>query len=185
MLFRSLAAVQLLMRGGAAIESATENGSAALLARLLTEGGPRHDAMALVEAAELLGGSIGAEAGFEGVSVGSSVPARRIAPMFDLIAEIAYEPSLPEREVERLRALRLAQIEQAAASPRARANEAIAAEIYGDAAYGRPIGGRRESVAALDRAALQARHRRLMSSGDPLLVVAGDRKSTRLNSSHT
>ena len=76
---RPLAAVQLLMRGGAAIESATENGSAALLARLLTEGGPRHDAMALVEAAELLGGSIGAEAGFEGVSVGSSVPARRIA----------------------------------------------------------------------------------------------------------
>ena len=71
------------------------------------------------KAAELLGGSIGAEAGFEGVSVGSSVPARRIAPMFDLIAEIAYEPSLPEREVERLRALRLAQIEQAAASPRA------------------------------------------------------------------
>lgn len=171
---RPLAAAQLLLRGGAAVESARENGTAALLARLLTEGGPRHDAVALVEASELLGGSIGAEAGFEGVSVGASLPAQRLAPMFDLMAEIAYEPALPEREVERHRALRLAQIEQAAASPRARANEAIAAEIYGDAAYGRPVGGRRESVAAIDRAALQLRHERLLRSGDPLLVLAGE-----------
>ena len=66
---RPLAAMQLLLRGGAAIESATENGTAALLARLLTEGGPQHDAIELVEAAELLGGSIGAEAGFEGISI--------------------------------------------------------------------------------------------------------------------
>ena len=44
--------MQLFLRGGAAIESATTNGTAALLARLLTEGGPRHDAVALVEASE-------------------------------------------------------------------------------------------------------------------------------------
>jgi zinc protease len=171
---RPLAAMQLLMRGGAATESATENGTAALLARLLTEGGPRHDAIRLVEAAELLGGTIGAEAGFEGVSVGSSLPVHRIAPMLDLIAEIAYEPSLPEREVDRLRALRLAQIEQAAASPRARANEAITAAIYDDAPYGRPIGGRRESVAAINRASLSARHAQLVKNPDPLFVIAGE-----------
>ena len=170
---RPLAAMQLLLRGGAAIESAAENGTAALLARLLTEGGPRHDAVALVEASELLGGAVGAEAGFEGVSVGGSVPVQRIAPMLELLAEIAYEPTLPEREVERHRALRLAQIEQAAASPRARANEAIIAEIYGDASYGRPIGGRRESVGAISRDSLRTRHQQLAASNDALVVAAG------------
>ena len=93
--------------------------------------------------------------------------------MLDLMAEVAYQPTLPEREVERLRSLRLAQIEQAAASPRARANEAIIAAIYDDAPYGRPIGGRRESVAAITRASLTARHEQLAQGADPLFVIAG------------
>jgi len=178
---RPLAALQLLFHGGAAAESPAESGLIALLAKLLTEGGDRHDADGLVEAAELLGASIGAEAGWERVAIGAEVPVARIAPLLDLVAEIALSPRLPEREVERLKALRLAAIEQAHASPRTRATEALLASIYADgAAYGRPPGGTRESVAVIDRDALLLRHARLLVEGEPLLVVAGELRPDEL-----
>jgi hypothetical protein len=172
---RPLASVQLLLPGGAALETAKDSGLTAALARLLTEGGDRHDADQLVEASELLGAKIGAEAGWESVVIGSSLPASRLAGILDLIAEIALSPRVPEREVERVKALRLAAIEQAHASPRARANEALIAEIYAaSAAYSRPMGGTRESVAAISRDALMARHAALLGAGVPTLVIAGE-----------
>ena len=60
-----------------------------------------HDADGLVEAAELLGASIGAEAGWERVAIGAEVPVARIAPLLDLVAEIALSPRLPERGLVR------------------------------------------------------------------------------------
>ena len=172
---RPLISVQLLLDGGASGEGISDAGTAAMLARLLPEGGDRHDADALVEAAELYGASIGAEAGWDRLSIGASLPASRLSNVLDLIAEIALAPRIPEREVERGKALRLAAIEQANASPRARASEALIASIYDPAAaYGRPLGGTRSSVAALDRAALVRRHEELIAGGAPLLIIAGE-----------
>lgn len=172
---RPLAAVQLLLPGGASSESAATSGSTAMLARLLTEGGALHNAEELVEATELLGASLAAEASWESMVIGASVPATRIAAVLELISEIALGPSVPEREVERGKALRLASIEQAQASPRARASEALIASIYrDDAAYGRPIAGTRESVAALSRERLMQRHHELLQAAQPIVVLAGE-----------
>jgi predicted Zn-dependent peptidase len=172
---RPLASVQLLLPGGAALETASNSGLTAALARLLTEGGERHDADQLVEASELLGAKIGAEAGWESVVIGASLPASRLAGILDLVAEIALAPRVPDREVDRVKALRLAAIEQSQASPRARASEALIAEIYGaSAAYSRPMGGTRESVAAISRDALMERHALLLGAGVPTLVIAGE-----------
>ena len=172
---RPLASVQLILPSGASAESREGSGITTALARLLTEGGERHDADALVEASELLGAKIGAEAGWESLVVGATLPAGRLAGILPLIAEIALAPRLPEREIERVKALRLAAIDQVQASPRARASEALVAAIYDEgAAYSRPAGGTRESVAAIDRTALLARHQQLLSAGRPTIVIAGE-----------
>ena len=172
---RPLASVQLILPSGASAESREGSGITTALARLLTEGGERHDADALVEASELLGAKIGAEAGWESLVVGATLPAGRLAGILPLIAEIALAPRLPEREIERVKALRLAAIDQVQASPRARASEALIAAIYDEgAAYSRPAGGTRESVAAIDQTALLARHQQLLSAGRPTIVIAGE-----------
>jgi zinc protease len=172
---RPLASVQLILPSGASAESREGSGITTALARLLTEGGERHDADALVEASELLGAKIGAEAGWESLVIGATFPAGRLAGILPLIAEIALAPRLPEREIERVKALRLAAIDQVQASPRARASEALVAAIYDEgAAYSRPAGGTRESVAAIDRTALLARHQQLLSAGRPTIVIAGE-----------
>ena len=172
---RPLASAQLILPSGAAAESREGSGITTALARLLTEGGERHDADALVEASELLGAKIGAEAGWESLVVGATLPAGRLPGILELIAEITVAPRLPEREIERVKALRLAAIDQAQASPRARASEALIAAIYDEgAAYARPAGGTRESVADIDRTALLERHQQLLAAGRPTIVIAGE-----------
>lgn len=172
---RPLASAQLILPSGASAETREGSGITAALARLLTEGGERHDADGLVEASELLGAKIGADAGWESLVIGATLPAGRLRGILDLIAEITVAPRLPEREIERVKALRLAAIDQAQASPRARASEALIAAIYDDAAaYSRPAGGTRESVAAIDRTALLARHQQLLAAGRPTIVIAGE-----------
>ena len=172
---RPIASVQLLFHGGAASEGAANSGLSVLLARLLTEGTERHDADGLIEAGELLGASIGAESGWESLTVGAGAPVSRLAGVFDLIAEIALTPRLPEPEVERLKALRLAAIRQAHASPRSRAVDALSAALYDpEAAYSRPLAGSATGVASLTREQLVARHGEIMRAGAPTLVVAGE-----------
>ena len=101
-----------------------------LAARALTEGTARHDAIALTEAAERLGASLHAEAGWDALTVGVDVPASRLEPALELVAEVLLEATFPESEVERLRDERLNDLLQAQADPRRRVEEAFVGTIY-------------------------------------------------------
>jgi predicted Zn-dependent peptidase len=165
----------MLFGGGAAGERPEESGLSALLARLLTEGTEHHDADGLIEAGELLGASIGAESGWESLTVGAGAPVSRLAGVFDLMAEIALTPRIPEADVERLKALRLAAIKQAHASPRSRAVDALSVALYApEAAYSRPFAGTAHGVASLTRDQVVTRHQEILRTGTPTLVLAGD-----------
>ena len=108
----------------------SSGGATVLAARALTEGTERHDAIALVEAAERLGASLHAEAGWDALTVGVDVPASRLEPALELVAEVLLEPTFPESEVERLRDERLNDLLQAQADPRRRVEEAFVGTIY-------------------------------------------------------
>src|SRR3954451_21406736 len=136
---RPLVSASVVVTGGAAEEPAPLAGSAVLAARALTEGTERYDAIALVEAAERLGASLHAEAGWDALSVGVDVAAARLEPALELLAEVALRPTFPADEVDRLREERLNDLLQAEADPRRRSDEAFTATIYtGAAPYRRP-----------------------------------------------
>ena len=73
---RPLVSASLVVTGGAVEEPADTAGATVLAARALTEGTERYDAIALVEAAERLGASLHAEAGWDALTVGVDVPGR-------------------------------------------------------------------------------------------------------------
>ena len=127
---RELIAASLALRAGAVDEPADVGGATVLAARGLTEGTEVRDAIALVEAAERLGASIHAESGWDATSAGLDVPASRLAPALELLAEVVRRPSFPEAEIERLRDERLTDLLQAKADPRRRADEAYVSSIY-------------------------------------------------------
>ena len=172
---RPLVSASLVLRNGAADEPESEGGATVLAARALTEGTARYDAIALVEAGERLGAALHAEAGWDALSIGVDVPAARLEPALELLAEVALNPTFPPAEVERLRDERLNDLLQAEADPRRRADEAFAATIYsGGSPYRRPSGGTRETVERLDAARLRAAYTRGLDPARATLIVGGD-----------
>ncbi|HKF85979.1 MAG TPA: pitrilysin family protein, partial [Candidatus Limnocylindrales bacterium] len=172
---RELVSASLVIRSGAADEPDELGGATVLSARALTEGTEVRDAIALTEAAERLGASIHAEAGWDATSAGLDVPASRLAPALELLAEVVRRPSFPESEVERLRDERLTDLLQAKADPRRRADEAYVSTIYAPSSpYHRPSGGTAETVTTLAAAHLRAVHERAFMPARSALVVAGD-----------
>ncbi len=172
---RELVAASLALRAGAADEPDAVAGATVLAARGLTEGTEIRDAIALTEAAERLGASIHAEAGWDATSAGLDVPASRLAPALDLLAEVVRRPSFPEGEIERLRDERLTDLLQARADPRRRADEAYVSSIYAPSSpYHRPAGGAAATVETLTPAELRAVHDMAYVPSRAALVVVGD-----------
>jgi zinc protease len=172
---RPLMSATLVIPVGSADEPSEDAGAAVLAARALTEGTERYDAVQLTEAAERLGASLHAEAGWDATSIGVDVPSTRLPAALELLAEVLLRPTFPANEVERLRDERLNDLLQAHADPRRRADETFIGTIYAsDSPYHRPSAGTRETVEGLDREAARRAYGRVLDPGRATLVVAGD-----------
>jgi predicted Zn-dependent peptidase len=172
---RALVTASLVLPSGAVDEPEEQAGVTSLMARALTEGTRHHDAVGLTEAAERLGASLHAEAGWDGLSISVDVPAERLGAALALAAEVATEPTFPAAEVDRMRDERLNDLLQAKADPRRRADDAFVSTIYAPGiAYGRSSGGTEASVPGLDAPSLAARHAEMLDPGRMTLIVGGD-----------
>jgi zinc protease len=175
---RALVTASLVLASGAVDEPPEQAGVTSLMARALTEGTAQHAAVALTEAAERLGASLHAEAGWDGLSISVEVPAERLSPALALAAEVALEPTFPTAEVERLRDERLNDLLQAKADPRRRADDGFVETIYAPGSvYGRPSAGTEATVPGLDAKATRAIHRRRLDPSRMTLIIGGDLES--------
>jgi predicted Zn-dependent peptidase len=172
---RALVSASLVLPAGAVDEPPERGGVTSLMARALTEGTEEHDAVGLTEAAERLGASLHAEAGWDGLSVSVDVPAERLGPALGLVAEVAQEPTFPAQDVERMRDERLNDLLQAKADPRRRADDGFVETIYAPGTpYSRPSAGLEGTVAGLDAAAAREQHASLFDPAKMTLIVGGD-----------
>jgi zinc protease len=171
---RPLVSATMIVPVGAADEPAADAGATVLAARALTEGTEQYDAVGLTEAAERLGASLHAEAGWDATSVGIDVPSARLAPALELLAEVLLRPTFPADEIDRLRDERLNDLLQAQADPRRRADETYIGTIYAPSSpYHRPSGGTRETVARLDESVARRAYERILDPAHATLVVGG------------
>lgn len=172
---RPLLNAQLLVPGGVASEPADLAGVTVLAARTMTEGTRRRDANELVEATERLGADLDAEAGWETLAAGITVPRSRFREALALLAEVLLEPSFPAEEVDRLREERINDLLQARADPRRRIERLFPEQIYEPAArYRQPPAGVEETVPLLQRSVVAELHARSVKPAGATFVVAGD-----------
>ncbi len=172
---RPLVSATIILTTGAADEPADVAGATVMTARAMSEGTEHYDAIALTEASERLGASLHADAGWDALSAGVDVPASRLEPALELLAELLLRPTFPASEVERLRDERLNDLLQAQADPRRRVEETFIGTIYAPSSpYHRPSGGTRDTVERLDRDVLAATHARIIDPAMATFVVAGD-----------
>lgn len=170
-----LVTVSLVVPGGAGVERPGREGVANLAALGLLEGTTRRDGNEMAERLEGMGAALGAAADWDSTVVTLTVLSARLREAMALYGEVLREPAFPEREVERLKAERLAEILQLRTEPRGLADEMFARFVY-DASerYANPEDGSTESVQALMRADLVGHYAERFRPGGATLVMVGD-----------
>ncbi|KFL36844.1 M16 family metallopeptidase [Arenimonas donghaensis] len=157
---------------GLAADAADTPAFASMLAGLLAEGTATRDSRGIAEAAQGMGGSVGAYASNDALVVNANALPSHAGGMAALLAELVRSPSFPEKEIELARANAVQGLKANEAQPSFRAERTLLPALYGDHAYARTL-ATEEGLAAIDRERLVAEHARRLRPDNALLVVAG------------
>ncbi len=170
-----LVTVLVLVNAGSTNEPRGKEGVAALTAAALLEGTTRFDGAELAERFEQLGTSLESGADWDSAFLKITVLSDKLDEATKLLGEAISSPLFPEREVERLKAERLAEILQLETEPRGLADEKFSEFLYDDESrYSRPDEGSAESVSSLSRSDVEQFYRTNYNSGATTVIVAGD-----------
>jgi zinc protease len=148
---------------------------ALLTARALAEGTERSDGAQLAERFEQLGTALDSSADWDSATVRITVTTERLPAALALLAEVIREPSFPEREVERLRQERLAELLQQQAEPRGLADDMFGRFAYTQGSrYALPDGGNESTVEGLGQGLIRAFYDERYSPNSTTVIVVGD-----------
>lgn len=173
----ALVAAEFMVLAGGEADPADRAGLADFTASLLVKGtrsatGSR-SASELAAAAEALGGSIRADAGWDASRIGITVTTARLAAALDLLADLVRRPAFAADEVERYRAQAIDGLRLSFSDPGELAPLVAARRVHGRGPYGHPRLGTPASVQRITAEELRSLHRRLYRPEQSVLVLAG------------
>jgi zinc protease len=170
-----LITVAAVVDAGAVCDPNGREGLAELVAKLLLEGTTSSEGAELIDRFESLGASVDATADWDSAAVTMTATTENLAQAFQILAEVLRMPAFREREVERLKAERLAELLQLRTEPRGLADELFARFLYEPASrFARPEGGDEESVKAIGRNDIRSFFETRYVPGATTLIVVGD-----------
>lgn len=163
----------LAVRGaGFGADAVDAPGRAKLLAGLLTEGTATRSSRQIAEAAQAMGGAVGASASNDGISIAANALASHAGGMAQLLADVARHPAFPDGEVQLAKTNALQGLKASSTQPSFRAAKALDGAIYGDHAYGRTQ-ETEAAIQAVTAEGLRAEHARRLRPDRALLVITG------------
>ena len=167
--------VRLLIKASPFDEPPEKAGLANLVAELLTEGTKKRSSEQISEEIEFIGGSIGASTDRDYTMVSLSVLKKDIEKGFDLFSDIILNPTFPQKEIKRVKALIKGALRQSEDDPAFVAEKAFREALYGKAhAYGRVVAGTPESLDSITRKDIVRFYNTYYRPNNAILVVAGD-----------
>jgi zinc protease len=170
-----LVAFNAVLRGGGLSDPSSRPGVASMVAGLLEKGAGERSAYAFADVVEGVGGSFGAGAGPEAISVRGVFLARDQQLMLELLADALLRPMLAAEELEELAARHIELIKAAKDSdPSELIGTYGRALLFGDHPYGRPVFGSEASLAAIDRDDVLRYYDGQFGGERLVLVLAGD-----------
>ena len=130
--------LRLLSPGGSHFDPPGQPGLAALTAAMVDEGTEERTSTEIALAAERLGGYLSSSAGWDTAEISTALLSADLKAGWDLLAEVATGPVFPQSEIDRLKALTLAELQRRRAQPASLGAECMARALYGSAPYGAP-----------------------------------------------
>jgi zinc protease len=168
-----LAAVRVVLRGGASLDPATRGGLAHLAAISARRGTRRATGAQIDLTIESLGAELGAGVDEDAAYFGLSAPLEALPRCVQVLADVVIAPTFPAREVDRLRRREIATLAHDLDEPAVIADRAMLRAAFGSHPYGHPPEGRVRDLRAARRADVAALHRGHYRPGTAHLVVVG------------
>jgi zinc protease len=170
-----LVTILVLVDAGSTRETNGKEGIAALTAAALLEGTPEYNGTELSREFERLGTSLESGSDWDSAFLKITVLAENLHEAAKLLGHAISRPLFPDREVERLKAERLAEILQLETEPRGLADEKFSEFLYtAESRYSKPDEGGIQSVSALTRKDVEQFYYANYRSGATTVIVAGD-----------
>jgi len=169
-----LVTAQLIVRSGGEMDPLALAGLADLTANLLSKGAAGKTAPQIAAAAEALGGSLEAAAGWDESAVGITVTTPKLPQALGLLAEVVRQPDFSAAELKRAQAQAIDDLRLLLSRPTALASLAASRGVFGEGAYGHSRGGTPASLARIGRADVQRLHAALYRPDNAILMLAGD-----------
>jgi len=163
--------------GGYATDPHGKLGTASFAMGMLDEGAGALDSLAFKGKAESLGARIGAGASLDGANAYLSALKKNLVPSLQLFSTMLREPRFEQKEIDRVKAQRIAGIAQEKAQPQSAALRVLPPLLFGsDHPYGVPFtgSGTAQQVAALTRDDLVAYQHAWVRPEQATLIVVGD-----------
>ncbi len=164
--------ISLSFRAGTAYDPAGKEGTAALVAELLTKGTPTRDAEQIAAAIEGVGGSIAASAGDDFLTVSTDVLSDHADLAFTLLGDVTRRATFSDQELELARTRFLSSLEVELSAAGNVAGRAFQKEIYGRHPYGRNTSA--AAYRAITRNDVAGFAGRRIRPAGSLLVISGD-----------
>lgn len=169
-----LVSLELLLPAGGQFDPEGQSGLSSLTSAVLDEGTRQRSSMEIATAAERLGGYFATGADWDVGFIASGLLAQNRASAFELLADVAFHPTFPVEEVERIQRQRLAEILRRTHDPSALADDRYNRVLYEGTAYAHPLIGEEESLTALDRGALVDFYQGHYGLDGAALIAVGD-----------
>jgi zinc protease len=150
-------------------------GLLSFLGSMLEQGTAKKSALDISDAFEAIGASHGAWVDWDSGGASVKVTTEHLDAALALLGDVVVHPAFPEAEIERLKARRVASLQQEKNAVGSMSSNAMAAAIYGRAhPYGNSLYGRAEDVPKLTRAELVKAYAALFAPSRVAITVAGD-----------
>ncbi len=166
--------LDLLVKGGRALDPQGKIGLAQLTASMMTEGAGSRDALELADVIDFLGAQISASALPHAFSISLYVPVAKLADALPLVSDIALRPTFSSEELERKRRQALTRLLQARDTPSSVASVLFGHTLYGTShPYGASPFGDEATIRSFTVEDLKKQHGSAFQPNSATLVVAG------------
>lgn len=168
-----LVSINAAFRGGLLAETPEKNGASQLLASTIVKGTRKRTAQQIAESLEHVGGSIGAGAGNNTVSVSVEVMKEDFPLGMEVLADVVANATFPENEVALEKDSQIAAIKAEDDQITAVARNLLKPRLYGSHPYGLRVNGSPETVAKLSSGDLKDFRDRLVNGRNGVLSIFG------------
>ena len=169
-----MAYVSAVLGGGQLAEKDGQAGVSQLMSDLLTRGTSRHTAAELAEILEARAVSLASFSGRNSYGLTGGGLSEDLPLILDTVAECLLDSQFPADELEKQRALQLANIRRSLELPMTHAQQLVRDAFFPGHPYRFSTLGEPGTVAALTRDDLLAQHRKLLGASNLVITVFGN-----------